>query len=493
MWVGTDTGLIHLTRDEGKTWDNVTPPGLGEWSRISILDASHFDAGTLYAAVDRHRLDDYQPYIFRTHDFGKTWMRVSNGIRAPAFVRAVREDPARKGLLYAGTELGVYVSFDDGDHWQSLQLNLPVAPIHDLVVHGDDLVVATHGRAFWILDDLSPLRQASEQIGASRAQLFYPQTAIRVRPNVNRDTPLPPEMPAGENPPVGAVIDYWIAEEPRGEVTLEILDSRRELVRRYSSNDRDRPPRRPPPIASYWFLPFHALPNSAGMHRFVWDLRYPKPPVVDPEYSMAAVAGQNTPTKPEGAMALPGEYQVRLTVEGRSYEQPLRLEMDPRTHVDAADLERQFDLERKISDTIEQDHQAIVEVQQLRAEIKNVLATSTGAAGAAVQALDKKAVALAGEARPDIEEENEARPAQNLHILNIRLARILDVVDSADVAPTQQAMEEFESARKDLSTALRNWDELRRKDVVAVNELLQQSGARRISLERQGDPHQVSW
>ena len=486
IWVGTDTGLIHLTRDEGKTWENVTPPGLREWSRISIIDASHFDAGTAYAAVDRHRLDDYQPYIFRTHDFGKRWTKISDGIRAPAFVRTVRQDPMRKELLYAGTELGVYVSFDDGDHWQSLQLNLPVAPIHDLAVHGDDLVVATHGRAFWILDDLSPLRQASEQIGASKAHLFQPQTAIRLRANENRDTPLPPETPAGENPPAGAVVDYWIAEEPRGEVTLEILDSRGELVRRYTSTDRDQPPRRPAPIASYWFRPFQSLPNSAGMHRFVWDLRYPKPPVVDPEYSMATVVGHNTPTAPEGSMALPGEYQVRLTVDGHSYTQPLKLRMDPRVHVDAADLARQFELEGKICNAIELDHRTLVEVQQLRAEIKNMVETSTGAARSAVQTLDEKAAALAGEARPDIEEENGPKQPQNLHTLNSRLARVLNVVDSADAAPTQQAVEEFQSARQDLRMALRTWDELR-KDIVALNELLRQSGAGRISLEGQGE------
>lgn len=217
IWVGTDSGLIQLTRDGGETWRNVTPAGLPAWSKISILDASASDAATAYIAVDRHRLEDYQPHIYRTHDFGQTWKKVSEGIPAPAFVRTVRADPVRKGLLFAGTELGVYFSFDDGDQWQPLQLNLPVAPIHDLVVHGNDLVVATHGRSFWILDDITPLRAMTLEIQQAEAHLFSPAKSWRVRGNVNQDTPLPPETPAGQNPPAGAILYYNLGSVPTGK------------------------------------------------------------------------------------------------------------------------------------------------------------------------------------------------------------------------------------------------------------------------------------
>ncbi|HET7750464.1 MAG TPA: hypothetical protein VFK81_13845, partial [Terriglobales bacterium] len=233
IWVGTDTGLIQLTRNGAKTWENVTPKGLAPWSKISLIDASRFDAGTAYAAVDRHRVDDFRPYIYRTHDYGKTWTQISNGIADTAYVHAMREDPDRKDLLFAGTETGVYVSLDDGGHWQPLQLNLPVAPIHDLVVHGDDLVVATHGRSFWILDDIAPLRQLSPDVASADAHLFRPAVALRVRGNQNRDTPLPPETPAGQNPPEGAIFDYYLKAAAAAPVVLEIADAQGNAVRRF--------------------------------------------------------------------------------------------------------------------------------------------------------------------------------------------------------------------------------------------------------------------
>src|SRR5579864_1004190 len=237
IWAGSDTGLLHLTRDGGKTWANVTPPGLSDWSKITHIEASHFNAGTAYAAIDRHRLDDNKPYLYRTRDYGKTWTPIVSGLGESSFLNAVREDPVRKGLLYACTETGVFVSFDDGDHWQSLQLNLPTVSVRDLVIHGDDLVIATHGRSFWILDDMAPLRVVDSKVAASHAYLYQPATAIRLNPEAFQGTPLPPEIPKAQNPPDGAIIDYYLKSAAAGEITLEILDAKNQLVSRYSSSD----------------------------------------------------------------------------------------------------------------------------------------------------------------------------------------------------------------------------------------------------------------
>ncbi len=255
IWAGTDTGLIQLTRDNGKTWTNVTPQGLAVWSKVSLLDAGHFAAGTAYAAIDRHRINDITPYIYRTHDFGKTWTRINSGIPEGAYVRAVREDPVRQGLLFAGTELGVFFSLNDGDSWQPLQLNLPASPVHDLVIKGNDLVIATHGRSFWIMDDISPLRQIKADITTQPTTLFKPADAIRMRASTNHDTPLSPEVPAGENPPTGAVFYYSLNTPAQGEVKIEVLDSAGHVIRSYSSNDKPWSPTAPPAFASYWFGP----------------------------------------------------------------------------------------------------------------------------------------------------------------------------------------------------------------------------------------------
>ncbi|HLK34965.1 MAG TPA: hypothetical protein VKT29_17840, partial [Terriglobales bacterium] len=369
IWVGTDTGLIQLTRDGGKTWENVTPKELAPWSKISIIDASHFDAGTAYAAIDRHRLDDFHPYIYCTHDYGKTWSKIADGISDTAYVHAVREDPQTKGLLFAGTETGIYVSFDDGGHWQPLQLNLPVTPVHDLVIHGDDLVIATHGRSFWILDDITPLRQLMAQPAEAGAQLFHPAVALRVRGNQNRDTPLPPETPAGQNPPDGAILDYYLKSAPSGAVSLEIADAQGKIVRHFSSDDT--PPRVDfsqlafPP---YWVEVPHILSKEAGEHRFVWDLRYPAPPTLFHEYSMAAVAGE-TPTVPRGPLVVPGEYEVRLTVNGKTYRQPLEVKEDPRISTPSADLARQLELALHITAAIASDMRAYQEISALRKQL----------------------------------------------------------------------------------------------------------------------------
>ena len=344
IWAGTDDGLIWRTSDGAKTWHNVSPPGLSTWSKVAQLDASHFDANTVYAAVNRFRLDDLHPYIYRTHDGGKTWQNISNGLPGNASVNTVREDPLQPGLLFAGTERAVYVSFDDGANWRALQLNLPATSIRDLVVHGDDIVVGTHGRSFWILDDITPLRQLAAGRANGATQLFRPQTALRIRWNENTDTPLPPEEPAGKNPPDGAIIDYNLAaQEP---VSIAIYDSRGTLVRKYSSADPVTDPAKLDPELDkpyYWVRP-QAIPKTTrGMHRFVWDLHYPPPAATTHDYPISAITG-DTPREPRGVLALPGIYTVKLTAGGTTYAQPLTVRMDPRVTRTRAELLAQFTL-----------------------------------------------------------------------------------------------------------------------------------------------------
>lgn len=432
IWVGTDNGRVQLTLDDGKTWKDVTPPGLAPWSKLSLIEASHFDAGTTYAAVDRHRMGDVNPYIYRTHDFGKTWTEISRGIEAPSYVHAVREDPERKGLLYAGTETGVEVSFNDGDDWSPLQLNLPTSSIRDLTVHGDDLVVATHGRSFWILDDLAPLRQLAmtPQILGDDAHLFRPATAIRVRRDVNEDTPLPSETPVGQNPPSGAVIDYYLKNIPSGPAVLEIIDSDGRVIRKYESSQVYAPAKGPLEFPRYWLRPPMPLTKDAGLNRFVWDLRYPAPPAVTPSYTMHAVYGQNTPALPLGPLALPGNYTVRLTVGGRTYDQPLTLKMDPRVHVSEADLAAEQQLGLKISAALKSTYAAYTEVSQA--------GKMSSEAARKVESLKKE-----------------------LGKIDDDLVTLSGVVGGADAAPTSQAVAAFEKRNARLDQALAQWAKIK--------------------------------
>ena len=456
IWAGTDTGLIQLTRDGGKSWENVTPSGLGDWSKISIIDASHFDPGTAYAAVDRHRLDDISPQVFRTHDFGKTWTRITQGIPDGAYVRAVREDPVHKGLLFAGTELGVYVSLDDGDSWQSLRLNMPVVPVHDLVVKDNDLVVATHGRSFWILDDISPLREMNAA-DASSTHLFTPAPAVRMRPNVNTDTPLPPEEPAGENPPPGAILYYSLKSQAQGEVLLEILDESGKLVRRYSSQDH---PVLPQPVnvpfPMYWFRPPQPLSTEAGLHRFVWNLRYANPPASFPEFSMSTAFGQNTPVEPEGPQVMPGTYEVRLTVDGKSATQKISVTMDPRVKVSIGDLQKQFALATKIYQAIEQGDTALAQIRDFYRHNRG-----NPAASQKLEALSR--------IEPPSQEGTEPRPraggsqAPALSRLLGALQRLAVTVDSADAAPTTQATKAAEETVSQVQSLVAQWEKINKE------------------------------
>ncbi|MGH9449017.1 MAG: WD40/YVTN/BNR-like repeat-containing protein [Terriglobia bacterium] len=471
IWVGTDNGLIQLTNDGGKTWQDVTPHGLPAWSKISLIEASHFDASTAYAAVDRHRLGDLAPHIYRTQDAGKTWTSITSGIDAPAYVHAVREDPVRKGLLYAGTETGVYVSFDDGDHWHSLQLNLPTASIRDLAIHGDDIVVATHGRAFWILDDLSPLRQLSSEALASAAYLFRPATAIRIRRDVNQDTPLRPETPAGKNPPNGAIIDYNLQSVPQGEITLEILDSGGSVVRKFESGVT------PPPLAKHldfpqsWLREPAPLTKNAGMNRFVWDLRYPTPPALSPTYTIAAVYGENTPALPLGPLALPGQYTVRLTVAGHEYTRPLAVRMDPRVITPLADLTAQFNLGMKISEALDENSAAHVEISSLQARIKAALERlPAGEKASSVRAQAEQVQSEAKEIDSGSKKNGEA--GKGLMQLNDDLATLAQVVEGADAVPTAQARQAFDASHAALQVQLRRWQALKQTSLPKLDALL---------------------
>jgi len=327
LWIGTDDGYIHITQDDGKTWSNVTPRELNAWSKIVMLEASHFDANEAYAAVDRHRLEDNEPYIYRTRDAGKTWQKITNGLPPGVYLQTVKEDPKRRGLLVAGTELGLFVSFNDGDQWQSLQLNLPPVSMRDLAFHDNDLIVATHGRGFWVLDDVSVLRQAAD-VPAADAHLFKPSDAIILPPGTDDGTPTQKDEPEAENPPNGAVLDYYLKTAAAGPVTIEILNASGATIRRFSSAD-PAPPVDPGTLAvnAIWQRAQDPPSAAAGMHRFVWDLR-PTPPAGGRGGRGGGGGGGG------GRGGLPpvavGAYSVKLTVNGQTFTQPLNVKPDPR-------------------------------------------------------------------------------------------------------------------------------------------------------------------
>src|SRR6266487_2827825 len=402
IWAGTDDGLIHITRDGGKNWQDVTPPQLKPWSKVSIIEASHFEAGTAYAAINSFRLDDLRAHIYRTRDFGKNWQEITKGIPDGGASNVVREDPVRKGLLFAGTEGSVYVSFNDGDDWQPLQLNLPHTSMRDLTIHGDDLIVATHGRSFWILDDITPLRQLNAEVAKASVHLFAPQETIRFRWNRNTDTPLPPEVPAGKNPPDGAILDYYLASASAKPVTLEILDEQQHLVRRYASTDKPEPLEKTAsehPIPMYWVRQAQILSASAGMHRFVWDLHYAPPDSLAHEFPISAIV-HDTPKYPLGAWVLPGNYTVKLTVDGKSYSQPLVVKMDPRITTSLADLRKQFEMQSGAVEDMNESFEALTQVKAVRAQLKERASKAgKGALADAVSALDKQAAELEGAAQ----------------------------------------------------------------------------------------------
>jgi hypothetical protein len=329
----------------------------------------------------------------------------------------------------------VFFSIDDGDHWSQLRLNLPVTPIHDLVIKGNDLVVATHGRSFWVLDDISPLRELTSTFGDEPAHLFKPAKTSRVRRSVNNDTPLPPEEPQGENPPAGAIIYYFLGGGTSGEVTLEILDHSGQVIRGYSSNDQPHTPRTPPPFPDYWLPKQEILSAEAGMHRFTWDLRYAPPGAAGGGYAMA-VANKQTEPAAQGPLVVPGAYHVRLTVAGRSYEQPLEVGPDPRVKTTQQEFAQQFDLAKRVYDRLQQAALAIQEVEQRRTQLKQQPNPD----------LDRKLVSIAGAARGEEDEEAPRPGAVTLRQVSASLSHLLGVVESADTPPTKQASDAAQDA-----------------------------------------------
>ena len=435
IWAGTDDGLIHVTRNGGLNWQNVTPPELKSWAKVSLIDAGRFDANTAYAAINTFRLDDLRPHILRTHDGGETWKEIVNGLPNGGIVNSVREDSQRKGLLFCGTEQAVYFSLDDGENWQPLRLNMPATSIRDLVVHNDDLVVGTHGRSFWILDDITPLRQINQQVTNADAFLFAPQTAIRVKRSVHTDTPFPPEEPAGQNPPDGAILNYYLKEKSSTPITLEIYDSSNKLVRRYASDDKPLPvDENKLRFPTYWIRPPQILPNETGMQRFVWNLQYANPPA-DYDLPISAIY-RDTPFVPQGPSVLPGSYTVKLTANGKTQTQKLTVKMDPRVKTPPAGLQQQFALSMQVYEGVKQTSAMLKEAEKLQEKLKT--ANNKELETQLNQFLNGKGNAPVAVAELPLNRLNDA------------FLTMLDLLQDADVAPSAQAV----SAAQDLQTAL---------------------------------------
>ena len=464
VWVGTSNGKVQRTLDSSK-WDYVTPTDIPANTPIQQIAASPHNIDTAYFTLDRHNANDFTPHIYRTRDGGKTWTKITEGIPNTEIARVVKEDPVRAGLLYAGTEHGAWVSFDGGDHWQSLQLNLPTASVRDMIVHGDDLVIGTYGRAFWILDDVTPLRQMSAEVSNADAYLYKPATTIRVRNNTDFDTPFPPEITHGDNPPDGAILNYYLKSAASGPVTMGIYDATGKLVRELTSV---APPAEPEPqlnVPNYWIERPHPLPTAAGGNRAVWDLRYTKPMPIGPygtgAYPISALYGA-TPAEPRGPLVAPGTYEARLTVNGKTYRQSFQVTLDPRVRTSAQGISEQRDLGVKILDAMSVAYAANQQVASVRAAI--------AAAGDSeeVKALAGKAQAFGG-----APEGRGGRgggggggrggggPTNNFTTINGTFGSLMTTVEQADEAPTIAMHENFQEACKSLTDALAKWEELK--------------------------------
>ena len=482
LWAGTDDGYVWVTRDHGKNWKNITPPSLTPWSKITQISASHFNDSTAYISVSRMRIDDMRPYIYRTRDGGVTWESISSGLPNNSSVDTVREDPIRKGLLFAGTETAVWVSFDDGDHWQPLQFNLPHTSMRDLLIHDDDLIVATHGRSFWVLDDISPLRQMAEMKSTSEPILFKPGTAYRIRRSTYSDTPLPVDEPAGENPPDGAVIDFSLPDNTTGPVSLEILDAAGKAVRRYTSTDKpeatmDELSKQLIPL--YWLRMPKVLPASAGMHRWVWDLHYTTPIATNYSYPISAVP-HDTPRTPQGPLALPGSYTVRLTTAGKVLNAPLSIKIDPRIRATPADLQSLFTAQLTLNEMLSKSAKASLEAHSAREQLDALATSAHPPLTDAIDALDKELGAVLSGRRDAV--GSEATPG--LDDVAGESAALYAQVGSADAAPTAPQIKAMEHLREELKEALDNWEKTRTDSLTALNQKLKQLNLPIINLER---------
>jgi len=477
LWAGTDDGLVWRTRDEGEHWTNVTPPELTPWSKVADIEASPHDPETAYLAVDRHRLDDFRPYVYRTHDGGSTWKLVADGIAPRHAVNVVREDPVRKGLLFAGTERGVYVSFDDGDRWQPLQLELPVTSVRDLQVKGVDLVIATHGRGFWILDDISPLRQMPASIGEAKAHLFAPAPAVRVRRHGFTGTPFPPEEPKAANPPSGAYLDYWLARDAQAPVVLTVRDAAGEVVRRYSSDDRPDPidPARLRSSADWVVVP-STLATGAGMHRFVWPLRYPATPSV----------ADGDPFD-DGVWAPPGAYTVELEVDGERHERPLEIVPDPRVKLAPEAYAAQFALAREIAAERERVAAATLAARDLQKSLSRARKDVPPRAARLLDELQEELTTVTGVV-PSTNPGNSwwlvPSSLTSLRALGSDLSGLESAVDGADAAPSPDARAGFAALRTRIDEGLAAWKRLDEERLPALNRRLKRLGAPQLGGDR---------
>ncbi|MEO8553093.1 MAG: glycoside hydrolase, partial [Kofleriaceae bacterium] len=468
IWAGTDDGKLWVTRDAGKHWTDITPAQVTPWSKITQLDASRFDDTTVYASVSRLRVDDLAPYIYRTHDGGKTWTAITTGL-PPGPVDAVRADPVRRGLLYASTETGVWMSFDDGDHWQTLQLNLPHTSVRDIVVHDRDLIAATHGRAFWILDDLTPLRQVAATMADT---LIKPAPAYRLPRSTGTDTPVPIDEPAAENPPNGAVIDYYLATAVTGVVTLEIVDPKGDVVRRFASSD---PPELTDEelakqlIPAAWVQPRVKLATTPGMHRWVWDLRRARPLANGYGYPISA-APHATPRRPEGPRVAPATYTVRLVANGKTLTAPLVVKLDPRSKLSASDVAQQNALETRLAAALTRGSAALLEARALAEQLEKLAANPR--AKAAIDGLAPKVTAiLAGPKQAPV--HGEAAPT--LGGVTGKLGGLYAALD-VDAPPTAVVTTEAAKAERELATISKAWAAIVATDLVRANAALTAAG-----------------
>jgi photosystem II stability/assembly factor-like uncharacterized protein len=486
IWVGTNNGLVKLTRNGGRSWDDVSIPGLPSAGRAEVLsiEPSHQDAATAYAVVSLSRVGDYAPYVFRTHDFGHTWTKIVNGLAinqpSGSFARVVRSDSVKAGLLFAGTESGMYVSFDDGEQWQSLSQNLPTTSYRDIAIKGNDLVVATYGRGLWVLDDYSMLRQLTPATASEPAFLFRPGDVVRNRRNVGADTPFPPEVPHALNPRVGVTIDYWLAQAPSREITLDVLDASGAVVRHLTSTaaapvaEAARPPH-----PNFWVENPHALPAQAGTNRTSWDLRYDAPPAFRHSYEINANPGL-TPPSPEGALALPGQYTLRLTVDGRRYTQPVVVHADPRSPASLAALRAQHTLLMNITNGIRESYAGHDAVIALRSALTGVVPANSSADLADISAraatfaaqLDTVAGLDAGRAR--------ARPGQptrpSFTAINGAFVSQLNAQDAGDMAPTAATLAAYAATCRELAVVVASWERFTSRDFIDFNTMLQTRG-----------------
>jgi hypothetical protein len=473
--VGTDDGLIHVTKNGGKAWTNVTPPALGPWMKVSLMDASHFDANTAYAAVNTLRLDDLRPHIYRTKDGGKTWTEIVSGIDDGATINVVREDPKRRGLLFAGSERTVWFSLDDGDHWRSLRLNLPATSIRDLIIKDNDLVVGTHGRGIWILDDFSAIRQWTPKAAADPATLFKPATATRVRFSMYTDTPVPPDEPMAENPPDGAPIDYYLSRAA-SSITLEILTPAGRVVRRYASTDPYEAPRDEGNAPAYWFRPPQVLQTGPGLHRFVWDLHYENPPVSGFSLPISATP-HNTVREPRGPWVAPGAYTVRLTVDGQVFTQTFDVRMDPRVKTPPAAIALQTTNSLALFDAMNESESRAASG---RATLDSISARKAGAPpelAAALDAFAAKVAALAGATGGG----RGGGGSESFGAMTGTLLPILENLQESENPPTSHALRAADERLKAMAALRLQWMTLTTTELTALNARLTAAGQRPIA------------